>query len=65
MQYTLTIKNGDARTILELNFDAWSVARNTSDNLERGYSVNGEYVIIIYDNWTKKVAYSALTKTTW
>lgn len=65
MQYTLIIKDANARTILEMDFDLWSTVRVTAGNLERGYSTNGEYDIQIYDNFAKQIAYSTLSKTKW
>lgn len=61
MQYTLMIKDHEAHTVIELHFELWSVAREACDLLERAYG-RFEYFLSIYDEWSKTIAYSALTK---
>lgn len=59
--YTLTIKNNDGKTVVELTYDVWSKVREMAGLLQHGVAEYHTYNVQIYDNAAHKVVFNENT----
>lgn len=61
MQYILTIKNHEGKTVVELNYKFYSTARAAADDIKTGVAETFTYNVQIYDTIEKRVIYNENT----
>lgn len=61
MQYILTIKNHEGKTVVELNYTLYATARIAAEHITNGVAETYTYNVQIYDTIEKRVIYNENT----